>query len=510
MKFIAIFICTVILTFFNASSAFAQTVTVTPNPSPALATNQDSNTVPSGNSILSSFISGFDWISSGLIFYTPSLLDSTIKLQDGTELTGMSTFRTIFYDIAIPLFVLITSFVAFRHISNDNAMQLQQFFKRLILIVGLFIITPAVLSYSIQFTNLLNEKIVSSNTYNLSSFLNSFLESFIQIPMFKGLLGGVLMIPSWDTVLQLIILVISIGFLLIGFIYIVFQAVIRFIALLILSVIFPVVLPFALSEKTENITNTYFRTWFSFLIQQPAFVLGFAIVSAILTSISQAHNNSIGTLFVYSGSLIFLGGINVFIGRIFGEGWSLMTTSAQSMIVARNFNKGAVGITRNENVKRIPAYAGGAIKKTKNMIIKGVNQLKAGNKAGKATIETKRQIEIQRQALIDKGTMANTSVNQGHITSNEVTNTTFTKAKTESETKSATSQHSRDDKRTESVPNQMTANKPSMMIPHKRSPISTRRASATRPIATKRQTPTVTKPQNEISSRKTPRRKITL
>src|SRR5205823_5166441 len=115
---------------------------------------------------------------------------------------------------------------------------------------------------------------------------------------------------SPNTLLQLIVLVIAVGFFLIGFLYIVFQAMIRFISLLFLSVKFPLVLTFALSERTENITNTFFKTWFTFLIQQPAFVLGFAIVSSILGSILTVHGGSMGTLFLFSGALIFLGGVN--------------------------------------------------------------------------------------------------------------------------------------------------------------------------------------------------------
>ncbi len=376
MKFIAVSLCTVVLCFLSTTFVFAQTVTTTPSPTPSITANQDINNTVSNGSVLNSFISGFDWISSGLIFYTPSIMDQTIKLQDGTELAGMSEFRKIFYDIAIPLFVLITSAVAFSHISNDNAMQLRQFFKRLLFVVVLFMLTPAILTYSIQFVNLLNEKIIAQNSYNLSTLVNNFLSGFMQIPTFQQLFGVPVLIPSWNTVLQLIILIISVGFLLIGFIYIVFQAIIRFIALLVLSIIFPVVLPFALSEKTENIANSYFRTWFSFLIQQPAFVLGFAIVSALLTSILQAHNNSIGTLFVYSGALLFLGGINVFIGKIFGDGWSLLATNAQSLISSRTINKNVQGVARNENVRKIPSYAGRFAKNTVSKVKSSIQKHK--------------------------------------------------------------------------------------------------------------------------------------
>jgi len=357
MKFALIASLLIALCFLSTPLAFAQTTSPTPTP----VGSGEAETSTSGSGVLNAFISGFDWISSGLVFHTPSLLDDTIKLNDGTELSGLSKFRTIFYDIAIPLFVLIISAVAFSHITNDTPAQLRAFFKRLAFIVILFILTPSILSYSIQFVNLLNEKIIAENAFNLSTLVNDFLGNFMQNPGSGGLFNFSFRLPNLNTVLQLIILIISIGFLLIGFIYIIFQAIIRFIALILLSVIFPIVLPFALSQRTENIANTYFRTWFTFLIQQPAFVLGFAIVSTILTSIVHTHNASIGTLFIYSGSLIFLGGVNVFVGKIFGDGWSLVSTNAQSMIGSHSINKSFGEVKRGAitgNATGVRSYAG--------------------------------------------------------------------------------------------------------------------------------------------------------
>ncbi len=347
MRYAILIFVTLFLCFISTKFAFAQTVTPTPS------INETIEVSTAGNSVLNTFVSGFDWISTGLIFNTPAILDQTIKLSDGTTLTGLSEYRNIFYDIAIPLFVVIISFIALSHITHDNSAQLKNFFKRLAGVSVLFLITPAIFTYSIQFVNLLNDKILAKNGENLISFITNYINSgdfttFLQ--SISGPTAPINLLFSPQSTLQLIIFLIAIGFFLIGFLYIIFQSVIRFIALLILSVIFPVVIPFALSEKTENIANTYYRMWFTFLIQQPAFVLGFAIVSAILGSIIQAHGGSIGTLFVFSGSLIFLGAINVFIARIFGDGWSMISTNAQSVIGSqaitgtfREVKRGALG-----------------------------------------------------------------------------------------------------------------------------------------------------------------------
>lgn len=333
MKLLWSLLISILLLTNSAYTVKAQTSQNSPTPAPQMASLEDNQASASG--MLNSFFSSFDWISSGLIFNTPNLMDNSIKLSDGTVLSGISEFRTIFFDIAIPLYVIIISFIAMTHITNDNKYQLTNFLKRLAFVVGLSILTPYILSYSIQFINLLNNKINAQNSFNIAGFILSFLNSgdlykLLGLGMGPfGFIGTIFTSPG--TIMQLIVLIVSFGFFLLGFLYIVFQAIFRFLALLILSVLYPLVLPFALAGKTENIANTYFKTWFTFLIQQPAFVLGFAIVSAILGSIMKAHGGNIGTLFLYSGALIFLGGVNIFIGRIFGDGWSMLATNFQSM-----------------------------------------------------------------------------------------------------------------------------------------------------------------------------------
>jgi hypothetical protein len=370
MKQLSCFLLVFFIFFFLTNQVNAQTIT--PTPGPEVTAEEHA----AGAGVLNNFFSGFDWVSSGLIFNTPSLLENKIKLKDGTELTGLSQYRTIFSDIAIPIFVLIISFTALSHITNDNTMQLKNFFKRLTFVVVLFIITPGILTYSIQFINLLNEKIIDKQAYNLAGFVLNYVDS----DNFRNLIRfnpSPLSFFSQNTILQLVVLVIAVGFFMIGFLYVVFQAMIRFIALLFLSLMFPLVLPFALSEKTENITNTFYKTWFTFLIQQPAFVLGFAIVSSIMGSILTSHGGSIGTLFLFSGSLIFLGGVNIFVGRIFGDGWSLVSTNAQGMMGSRAISGSISDVKRGAFSGRsvgIRSYAGSYIGRKIGLIQARVKQ----------------------------------------------------------------------------------------------------------------------------------------
>src|SRR5258708_1340858 len=118
MKYVTFILFFVLTYLWSAASVFAAT---TPTPTPVA--NADTDTPVSGNAVLNTFVSGFDWISTGLIFNTPAILDQTIKLNDGTTLTGLSEYRNIFYDIAIPFFVIIISFIALSHITNDNSAQ---------------------------------------------------------------------------------------------------------------------------------------------------------------------------------------------------------------------------------------------------------------------------------------------------------------------------------------------------------------------------------------------------
>ena len=105
--------------------------------------------------------------------------------------------------------------------------------------------------------------------------------------------------------------------------------------MLFLGVLYPVILPFALSEKTEGIVLMFFKSWFTFLIAQPAFVLGFAIATDIFDSLLKAKGPSVGLLFFYTGFLFFLGGVNVLVGRMFGDFWGTFSNNMQALIATR-------------------------------------------------------------------------------------------------------------------------------------------------------------------------------
>ncbi len=329
MKFIyTLLILSIFL--FNTSSVLAQN-SPTPTSKPQVQyTNEFTvENQPSGVvTLLQDFIKGFDSFVGGFVFYTPNPLDKTITLQDKSEIPGVTKYRDMFYQIAIPVLAIIIAAIAVSKLGSDNTQELKNFAVRFVITIVLFITVPHALSYSIQANNLLVEKI--STTQKFTGFLDDYFtktqekinqgESAEQygIPSFDiSLIGGIFK-SFGKFIVQIFLFILTFLFLLMGFLYLGFQFVIRFAALLFLGVLYPIIIPFMLSEKTQPIVQTFFKSWLTFLIQQPAFVLGFAIATDIFTSILQSKGPSVGMLFFYTGFLFFLGGVNILVSRIFG------------------------------------------------------------------------------------------------------------------------------------------------------------------------------------------------
>lgn len=312
--------------------------------------------------IIKNFVTSADTLLGGFIFYTPDVFGNTITLKDGTVLPGLATYRNIFYTISIPLVALAVAYFAFKRMADETPYALKSLVTRLVLVAVMFIVTPTLLSYSIQANNLLVTQITSNQTF--STFITDFLNNEQQqiqnganpqqfgIPQSPPniLLGTGSSI--WQFLLQSALFLIALFFFLIGFLFIAFQFIIRFATLLFLSVLFPIAIPFAISEKTEGITNTYFKTWFMFLIHQPAFALGYMLATGFLDAILKTNGASLGMLFFYSGFLFFLGGVNSLVTHVFGSSWSSLSANIQAAMLTNpfgqslsEFKRGAV--TRN-------------------------------------------------------------------------------------------------------------------------------------------------------------------
>jgi len=348
----ALLICLLFLLTLFVSPAYAQTPSSPPSVQvQAVSSSNEFKTKNESSSVISllkNFIQGFDSFLGGFIFYTPDPLADKIILKDNTEIPGVSKYRDIFNQIAIPALAIIIAGIAISKLRTDNTYELKSFAIRFLMVLVLFLTVPLILSYSIQFNNLLVDKI--STTQKFTGFLEDYFDKS-QAEIDKDKPSENFGIPSFDLsltngvlesfgkfIVQLFLFALTFIFLLCGFLYIGFQFVIRFASLLFLGVIYPIVLPFALVERTQPIVQTFFKTWFTFLIQQPAFVLGFAIAQDIFNSILVANGPSVGMLFFYTGFLFFLGGVNMLVARIFGDVWVAASGNIAAGLASRSIS----------------------------------------------------------------------------------------------------------------------------------------------------------------------------
>jgi len=352
MKIVLLIVITSCILLLRPSLVFAET-SPTPTPTPIVQyTNEFSvqNEPSSIISLLKNFISGFDSFLGGFIFYTPDPTASTITLKDKSEIPGVTKYRDIFYQIAIPILAIIIAGIAISKLGSENAEALKSFFIRLVVVIALFLTVPPLLSYSIQFNNLLVDKI--STTQNFTGFLNDYFDKSQEAISTNKNPSETFGIPSFDIslrsgifyslgkfIVQILLFALTFIFLLCGFIFIGFQFVIRFASLLFLGVIYPIVIPFALSQRTESIVYTFFKSWFTFLIEQPAFVLGFAIATDIFNAILTSKGPSVGMLFFYTGFLFFLGSVNVLVARIFGDAWTAVSNNMYGALSYRTLSR---------------------------------------------------------------------------------------------------------------------------------------------------------------------------
>jgi hypothetical protein len=256
---ISILICVVVLS--NLTPVFAAP-TPTPTSAPQIqytneftVDNQPSAIVE----ILRSFIEGFDSFIGGFVFYTPNPLGDTIILKDKSEIPGITKYRDMFYQIALPLLAIVMAGIAVSKLGSDNAQELKSFAVRFLLTIVLFITVPPLLSYSIQANNLLVDKITS--TQKFTGFLNDYLDKTqdgiedgessekFGIPTFDMSLQAGIFRSMGKFIVQVFLFILTFLFLLLGFVYIGFQFVIRFASLLFLGVIYPLVIPFMLTIR---------------------------------------------------------------------------------------------------------------------------------------------------------------------------------------------------------------------------------------------------------------------
>lgn len=346
---IGITICLLLWLIFAVPVVMAET---TPTPQPEqknifnfvnkFESKRDPNFIIDG---LTRFYKAFDNMFGGFIFSTPDVFADKLVLKNGDkkiEIDGLSPYRQMFYNIAIPLIAVVIAFIALGKIGSESQLELREFVKRVVITGILLIVAPVVLSLTIHAVSLLNDEITRIHSgQRFLDFAFSYLDKAktaaanpqgaadAGVPDFTlNLLEGIL--NPTEFIFNIIIFLVTFIFLTASFIYIAFQSVYRFATLVFLSTLFPVVMPFYLSERSESIVYTYFKIWFTALLWQPAFILGFLIATKIFASILTEVGPNVGVLFFYAGFMFFLGNVNTIVSRIFADAISSVTASIQS------------------------------------------------------------------------------------------------------------------------------------------------------------------------------------
>jgi len=321
--------------FSQPLHVYAQTVpqdvqTATQSATPSLDSQSSANLIISA---IEDFFKSLDKAGGGFIFSTPDLFTNTITLADGTAIQGLNVYRNIFYILSVPLSAFIIFWFSLRGMASQEFHFLKQFSLRIFLYIFLLLFLVPILSLSVQTENLLTTAILSASSnkeQSISAFVTDYFTSVNQEvssgiataeslgfpnPSFFDMMRSIS-----HVITQLFFFILILFFLTLGILFIFMQFIIRFLSLLFLSLVFPLVSPFIFSERTERIVGSFFRLWCTLLIHQPSFALGYIIVLLISKSLLQ-HGASVGLLVLYTASLFFLGTVNILASRIFADFW---------------------------------------------------------------------------------------------------------------------------------------------------------------------------------------------
>ncbi len=371
--------------FASPGNVVAQTTTL-PNLD---LTNEQATTSASSASInfqdkpdkeiatIKKILTSIDSLAGGYVFTTPDVFSEPVTLQDGGLINGLDTYRTLFFNISIPLYVILLLWFGIKIMTTGNVGQIRAFVLRNIVVIFLYIALAPILSYSIQFNNALTSSIMDIASRNLASPIQAQpgITTFASEYFTKGQEQinsgqsspediGVPHVSTFnffqsisDSILKTMFYLISLFALLLGLAFIAFQFYIRFITLLFLSIFLPLVIPFALLEQTEKTVSTYLKIWFTFLIHQPAFALGYGVIVLVANNILTSNGASFGLLMLYTAFLFFLGTVNVLVARIFADGWvaiganfeAKMASSAGLAALSIPFNRAGAFLNDTKN-----------------------------------------------------------------------------------------------------------------------------------------------------------------
>ncbi|MGH7203102.1 MAG: hypothetical protein ACREHC_01520 [Candidatus Levyibacteriota bacterium] len=300
-------------------------------------TNQVANTIKN-------FFKDLDASSGGFIFSTADFFANTIQLPDGATIGGLQLIRTGFNMLGVVIAAIILLWMSSQSVLTFQLSFLRTVVGRIAYYAFVLVALPLLFGYSIQATNLLSDAILnfpSVKEQQLTTFTNDYFTKLATQPTTNTNtvtpnINAVDFISSpTNSFIRLLFLVVTIIALAFGLLFIILQFVLRFLSLFFLSLIYPVVIPFVLSEKTENFFYSYLKIWFTFLIHQPAFALGYVLVMYIVRAMFTTNGATLSLLFLYIGALFFLGTVNILVARIFADSWVALGANFEAAAAAR-------------------------------------------------------------------------------------------------------------------------------------------------------------------------------
>lgn len=319
------------------------TNTASPSANTGLSNQSNSNLITT--SLITNF-KAFDSFLGGFIFNTPDLFGKTIQLTNDVTIPGFGSMRFAFAAFSSIIGAFILLWKSGRSVITMKLSYLQSIAGRILFYAFALITIPLLLSYSIQATNLLNQTILP-NQETLTKFITDYYTNVNQ-QVTSGTSPDSFWIPNTNIfslfnsitheIMMNIFFIISIIAVLFGIAFIVLQFALRLLTLIFLSIIYPLTTPFLLSEETEGIFYSYLKVWFTMLIHQPAFCLGYLLILIIVRSILATNGASIGLLFLYVAALFFLGTINVLASRIFADALVAIGANLEAGVAAGALN----------------------------------------------------------------------------------------------------------------------------------------------------------------------------
>lgn len=256
---------------------------------------------------------------------------SDVLLSDGGRIDSSIKYSSKLMIIVIPSISLLLSIYVFTELlkEGDSKLPMYQVIIRVVKTVILLIITPHILSLSIQGANLISKFLM--NNGGMLDFLKNFIDQISSDPSPDNFLsnlffGG----TSFFGFLQSLPVLIPIMIIVILFIFLAFQFIIRFVQMYFLACIYPLAVLFEVHPKMGSVSRNYWKTWISLLIHQPFFILGYVLVQEMLLQMLKS-GPSLVQIIMFVGLLLFLSGINVLVSKIFGD---VFTSISQNVLAA--------------------------------------------------------------------------------------------------------------------------------------------------------------------------------